>query len=220
MSVTASAGTGRAHWCQQRGCLFLLALLHSPLRKSFGCFRPARRGNRRPCRRHRAPPPFRRQAGRQHIFSSSVFSLLRRRGPLKGHICRSCRRFAYYSTKRERRQEPICRHRPISAAACEAVLRRSASSAPFLLVRVRKEAQAVRRAPESVDSDSFRTLSPTPEGVFKSPPDVQARDRLRACADSAGAAGSGVRRNRISEICLSKRRDRGMEVFILAFYIS
>ena len=75
------------------------------------------------------------------------------------------------------------------------------------------------RALKSVDSDSFRARPPTSEGVFKSPQDVQACDRLRACADSAGAAGSGVRRNRISEICLSKRRDRGMEVSILAFYI-
>lgn len=83
-----------------------------------------------------------------------------------------------------------------------------------------KKRRPSSRALKSVDSDSFRTLSPTSEGVFKSPPDVQARDRLRACADSAGAAGSGVRRNRISEICLSKRRDRGMEVSILAFYIS
>lgn len=76
------------------------------------------------------------------------------------------------------------------------------------------------RAPESVDSDSFCARPPPPEGVFKSPPDVQARDRLRACADFAGAAGSGVRHNRISEICLSKRKDRGMEVSILTFYIS
>lgn len=69
-----------------------------------------------------------------------------------------------------------------------------------------KKRRLSSRALKSVDSDSFRTLSPTPEGVFKSPPDVQARDRLRACANSAGAAGSGVRHNRISEICLSKER--------------